>query len=64
MGVPQNGWFIRENAIKMDDSGVTPVETSIWGCTSWLTGEVIHGLVLFGLLSTINPEGLVKLLLG
>ena len=31
MGVPQNGWFIRENVIKMDDLGTPPFqETSIY----------------------------------
>ena len=25
MGVPPDGWFIRENRIKMDDFGGTPI---------------------------------------
>jgi hypothetical protein len=33
MGVTKNGWFIRENLIKMDDLGIPPfMDTPIWMC--------------------------------
>ena len=49
IGVPQNGWFIRETPIKMDDLGVTLfLETPIWinigGCTKFHVSQWVHNL--------------------
>ena len=31
MGVPQNGWFVMENPMKMDDLEIPQVDTPIFG---------------------------------
>ena len=62
IGVPQNGWFIWKNPIKMDDLGVPPFkETSVWSCaidgaelllTSWAL--VVYPSILANLLYFTN----------
>ncbi len=55
IGVPQNGWFIMENPIKMNDLGGPPLflETPMW--PSWPLVELNTMLWLLRRLGTWNP---------
>ena len=61
IGIPQNGWFIMENPVKMDDLGIPLFsETSI--CVFWRMILQLRSMFLNGLGSTISRRWQLKLI--
>ena len=63
MGISKNGWFVRENAIKMDDLRVPPFqETFMYGNVWDIPSQTCAGLRMFAMSRVVRCPGLKSLL--